>query len=98
MRSASTGSPLLRALVLGGALAAGPASGAETKVSGTNAANAKLHVRIGPGRGGGERKVEAAEPARASEAASEERPREEAPDSSEDQELRSLREDRKSVV
>ena len=92
MRSASTGSPLFRALVLGGCLAAAPVWAADTKVSGTNAANAKLHVRIGPGRGSGERKLEAPEPARGNQVASEERPREEAPDSSEDQELRSLRE------
>src|SRR3954471_10298099 len=92
MRSASTGSPLFRALVLGSALVAGPAWGAETKISATNAANAKLHVRIGPGRGGGERKLEAAEPARASEAAIGERPREEAPDSAEELEIGSLRE------
>jgi membrane-bound lytic murein transglycosylase D len=84
MRCASTGSPLFRALVLGSALAA-PAWGAETKVSGTNAANPKLHVRIGPGRGGGERKLEAQEPARAGEAPREERPREEPPDNPEEE-------------
>ncbi len=51
----------------------------------------KLHVRIGPGRGGGERRLEAPSPARPAEPA-EERPKEEPGDGADDPELRSLRE------
>jgi len=98
MRDVRAGLPLLHALVLGGWSAAllaltRPAVAAETKVSAAAAANAKLHVRIGPGRGSGQRKLEPAEPARSSEApASEERIRDDASEVSLDSELRSLRE------
>src|SRR4051812_20565964 len=95
MRVARAGLPPLRALALGAGvvLLNLPAAAADTQVSAEGAANAKLHVRIGPGRGGGERKVEPGEPARSGEApASEERTREDAAEGSEDGELRSLRE------
>jgi membrane-bound lytic murein transglycosylase D len=91
MRVAVAVLPGLSALVLA-ALSAAPAA-AETKVSAAAASNAKLHVRVGPGRGGGERRVESADPAHPSETPStEERTREDAPEGSEDPELRTLRE------
>ena len=93
MRVSVAGLPGLSALVLGAATWATPAATTETKVSAAAAANAKLHVSIGPGRGGGERRSESADPTRPSEApATEERAPEETPAGSEDPELRSLHE------
>src|SRR3954468_5084595 len=87
------GLPGLSALLLAAATWAAAGAASETKVSAAAAANAKLHVRIGPGRGGGERRVESAEPTHPNEApATEERAPEETPPGSEDPELRSLHE------
>jgi membrane-bound lytic murein transglycosylase D len=93
MRVAAAGLPGFPAVVLAALGALAPAAAAETKVSAATAANAKLHVRVGPGRGGGERQVESAKPAPPNEAPTpEERMRDDAPDGAEDPELRSLRE------
>jgi membrane-bound lytic murein transglycosylase D len=56
------------------------------------AAAAKLHARIGPGRGGGERRLDAPPPAPPTEPSGEERPKEEASAGADDPELRVLRE------
>ncbi|MEO8177581.1 MAG: transglycosylase SLT domain-containing protein [Deltaproteobacteria bacterium] len=92
MRVAVAGLPRFPAAVLAALIAIPASAAAETKVSATAAANAKLHVRVGPGRGAGERRVESADPARASEAPStEERAREATPEGSDEPELRTLR-------
>ena len=77
------------ALVLAGLTLLPVASSAQTQPE--PAVPSKLHVRIGPGRGGGERRVEPPEPARDEPAAAEQRAKDE-PASNGEAELRALRE------